>query len=53
MTEEEFVDQYMRDWKNVVDENGKLVPFNRDEAIAMFKRSPGLFESFQEALTCE
>lgn len=50
MTEQEFVDKYLLDWKNVVDEKGKVIPFDRDNAIVMFKEHPGLFNALMEAL---
>ena len=50
MTEQEFVDGHLLDWKNIVDEKGKVVPFDRDEAVVMFKENPGLFDALREAL---
>ena len=52
MTEAQFVDRYMHDWKNVMDDKGKVISFDRDEAIAMLKRSPQIYEDLKKVLRC-
>lgn len=53
MTEEKFVDEYMRDWKNVMDDKGKVISFDRDEAIAMLKRNPAIYDAFKKVMDVE
>lgn len=45
MTEEQFVDDYMVSWKNMMDERGHVIPFERDVAVSMLKKNPELFKS--------
>lgn len=51
MTEEKFVDDYMAKWKNMLDQDGHIIPFDRDEAVAMLKQHPKLFETMLKVMS--
>jgi len=53
MTEEKFVDDYMITWKNMLDQNGHVIPFERDTAIGMLKEHPVLFDSLLKVMDLE
>ncbi len=45
---ETFVDTVLKDWRNVFDEDDKLMPFTRDNALKLFADLPDLFTTLQE-----
>lgn len=42
-----FVDTVLLGWENVQDENGVLIPFNRDNALELFGKLPELYEDLE------
>jgi len=48
MTQQAFVDTVLLGWDNVTDRDGKLLPFTRENATALFKQLPDLFNDLQE-----
>ena len=43
-----FVDTVLKGWKNVRDENGAELPFNKQSATKLFKDLPEVYERLQE-----
>ena len=43
-----FVDTVLKGWKNVPDENGAELPFNKQSATKLFKDLPEVYERLQE-----
>jgi hypothetical protein len=48
MTQQAFVDTVLLGWENVTDRNGDVMPFNTENALALFKQLPDLFIDLQE-----
>jgi hypothetical protein len=43
-----FVNTILKGWLNVYDEEGQLIPFNRDNAIALLTELPDVYSRLQE-----
>ncbi len=43
-----FVDSVLKGWKNIQDEAGKNLPYSRENAVALFKKLPKLYDDLSK-----